>query len=48
MMLAFYQLTPKFTFLFILWLALPYYLFKISFAVLDTPLVYLWVTWLKK
>jgi len=48
MMIAFYGLTPKFTLAFIISLALPYYLFKILFAIIDTPLVYLWVKWLKK
>ncbi len=47
MTIAFYQVTPKFTFLFILQLAIPYYLFKIAFAALDTPLVYLGVSWLR-
>ena len=48
MMIAFYQLTPKFTFIFIINLIIPYYLFKILFAILDTPFVYLGVNWLKK
>lgn len=48
MMIAFYQITPKFTFIFIINLAIPYYLFKIIFAIIDTPFVYLGVTWLKK
>jgi uncharacterized integral membrane protein (TIGR00697 family) len=48
MMIAFYWLTPKFTLWFIISLALPYYAFKILFAFLDTPLVYLWVNWLRK
>lgn len=48
MFIAFYQLTPKFTLIFIINLIIPYYLFKILFAVLDTPLVYLGVSWLKK
>ena len=47
MMIAFYQVTPKFTFAFVLSLALPYYLFKIAFAALDTPLVYAGVKWLR-
>lgn len=47
MMVAFYQLTPKFTLSFVITLAIPYYLFKISFAILNTPLVYLGVKWLK-
>ncbi|MCT4617456.1 MAG: queuosine precursor transporter [Candidatus Gracilibacteria bacterium] len=48
MMIAFYGLTPKFTLGFIISLALPYYAFKILFAFLDTPLVYLGVNWLRK
>jgi len=48
MMIAFYQITPKFTFAFIISLAIPYYLFKMAFAVLDTPLVYLGVWWLRQ
>jgi len=47
MFIAFYGITPQFTALFILELALPYYLFKVAFAALDTPLVYLGVRWLK-
>lgn len=47
MTIAFYDITPKFTFWFILSLALPYYLFKIWFAIIDTPFVYLGVKWLK-
>jgi uncharacterized PurR-regulated membrane protein YhhQ (DUF165 family) len=48
MMIAFYQMTPKFTFSFIMSLVIPYYLFKMAFAVLDTPFVYLGVYWLGK
>jgi len=47
MMIAFLGLTPKFTFMFVVGLAVPYYLFKIVFALLDTPFVYLGVGWLK-
>ncbi len=47
MFIAFYMVTPKFDALFILQLAGPYYLFKIAFAALDTPFVYLGVRWLK-
>jgi len=46
MMIAFYHLTPKFTFAFIISLAIPYYLFKMLFALIDTPFVYLGVKWL--
>jgi len=48
MLIAFYQITPAFTLGFILELAVPYYLFKIAFAALDTPFVYLGVRWLRK
>lgn len=47
MMIAFYGISPKFTFWFILSLAIPYYLFKIGFAIIDTPFVYLGVRWLR-
>ncbi len=47
MFMAFYMITPKFTIGFIVSLIIPYYLFKVLFAILDTPLVYLWVKWLK-
>ena len=47
MFIAFYHLTPKFDALFILELAIPYYLFKIAFAIMDTPFIYLGVRWLK-
>ena len=48
MMIAFYLASPQFTFEFILQLMVPYYLFKVGFAIIDTPLVYLGVRWLKK
>lgn len=47
MFVAFYQVAPQFTALFVLELTIPYYIFKISFAVLDTPFVYLGVRWLR-
>lgn len=47
MFIAFYHVTPQFTALFVIELTIPYYLFKIFFAVLDTPFVYLGVRWLK-
>lgn len=47
MMIAFYHITPKFTLTFIISLAIPYYLFKILFAIIDTPFVYIGVKWLK-
>jgi hypothetical protein len=48
MFIAFYQVAPKFTFGFIWQLIIPYFLFKIAFAIIDTPFVYLGVNWLKK
>lgn len=47
MFIAFYGLTPKFNTLYIISLILPYWLFKILFALLDTPFCYLGVKWLK-
>ncbi len=47
-MIAFYQISPKFTFMFIISMSIPYYLFKVSFALIDTPLVYIGVKWLKE
>jgi queuosine precursor transporter len=43
MFIAFWQVAPQFDALFILQLALPYYILKILFAALDTPLVYVGV-----
>ncbi|MCD4704688.1 queuosine precursor transporter [bacterium] len=48
MYIAFYHLTPKFTTAFIFSLIIPYWLFKIAFAIIDTPFCYLGVKWLKK
>lgn len=48
MFIAFYGINDKFTVTFILHLCLSYWLFKILFALLDTPFVYLLVRWLKK
>jgi len=48
MFIAFYGLTPKFNVVYIISLILPYWLFKILFALLDTPFAYLGVRWLKK
>jgi len=47
MMIAFYGINDKFTFGFIVSLAIPYYLFKVAFSALDTPLVYAGVKRLK-
>jgi uncharacterized integral membrane protein (TIGR00697 family) len=49
MLVAFWGISPKFDLYFVLiGLCLPYYLFKIGFAILDTPFVYLGVKWLKQ
>ena len=48
MFIAFWHVAPQFDSLFILQLALPYYLLKILFAGLDTPLVYLGVRLLRE
>ncbi|PIR74027.1 MAG: transporter [Candidatus Magasanikbacteria bacterium CG10_big_fil_rev_8_21_14_0_10_47_10] len=45
--LAFYKISDKFTAGFIMHLFFSYWLFKIAFAVLDTPFVYGLVKWLK-
>ena len=47
MFIAFYLVTPKFNAGFIFTLIIPYWLFKVLFAFIDTPLVYLGVKWLK-
>ena len=47
MFIAFYQITPKFTFGFIWQLIIPYFIFKIVFALIDTPFFYAGVKWLK-
>lgn len=48
MFVAFYNINPKFNVTFIFSLILPYWIFKIIFALLDTPFCYLGVNWLKK
>lgn len=48
MFIAFYQTTPKFTVAFVFSLIIPYWLFKVVFALLDTPFCYLGVKWLSK
>lgn len=45
--IAFYKLTPKYTVSFLFTLIIPYWSFKVLFALLDTPLCYLGVKWLK-
>ncbi len=47
MFLAFYHISPKFTTGFIFSLIIPYWIFKVAFALLDTPLCYIGVRWLK-
>ena len=47
MFIAFYHITPKFTAGFVISLIIPYWLFKVAFAFIDTPLVYAGVKWLK-
>jgi len=48
MFIAFYHVTPKFTAPFIISLIIPYWLFKVVFAIIDTPFVYAGVWWLRK
>lgn len=50
MILAFYALQKPFgdNFAFLIGLILPYWLLKCSMSILETPLVYLGVSWLKK
>ncbi|MDP3995548.1 MAG: queuosine precursor transporter, partial [bacterium] len=47
MFIAFYQVTPMFDVAFLFSLIIPYWLFKVAFAVIDTPIVYALVAWLK-
>ena len=48
MFIAFYQLTPTFTVSYVFALIIPYWIFKVVFALIDTPLCYLGVKWLSK
>jgi uncharacterized integral membrane protein (TIGR00697 family) len=48
MFIAFYHITPKYTTPFIFSLIFPYWAFKVLFAIIDTPLCYLGVYWVKK
>jgi len=48
MFLAFYMAFPGWDVVFIISLILPYWIFKILFALLDTPFAYLGVKWMKK
>ena len=47
MFLAFYMLTPKFTFGFIIQMIIPYLIFKIVWGMTSSPLVYAGASWLK-
>lgn len=47
MFLAFYMLTPKFTFWFVIQMIIPYLVFKIIWGVASTPLVYAGANWLR-
>ena len=47
MFIAFYQITPKFDVPFIFSLIIPFWIFKIVFALVDTPFVYGLVYWLR-
>lgn len=48
MCIAFYQVTPMFDVPFLFSLIIPYWLFKVAFAVIDTPVVYGIVYWLRQ
>ena len=45
--IAFWRLTPTYTVSFLFTLIIPYWLFKVLFALLDTPICYLGVRWLR-
>lgn len=45
--IAFYKITPEYNASFIFSLIFPYWLFKVVFALLDTPFCYLGIRWLK-
>jgi len=47
MFIAFYQVSDKFDVAFVISLIIPYWLFKVAFAIIDTPLVYAGVRWLR-
>ncbi|MFA6511651.1 MAG: VUT family protein [Patescibacteria group bacterium] len=46
-LIALYQVTEKFDVGFLYTLIIPYWLFKIAMALLDTPFVYLGARWLR-
>ena len=47
MFLAFYMLTPMFTFWFVIQMIIPYLIFKMIWGVASTPLVYAGAKWLR-
>ncbi|MAG22326.1 MAG: transporter [Candidatus Diapherotrites archaeon] len=47
MFIAFYQVSPKYDVGFIVSLIIPYYILKVGLAIIDTPVVYAIVNWLK-
>lgn len=48
MFIAFYHITDQYTVPFIFSLIIPYWLFKVLFAFIDTPLCYLGVWWIRR
>ena len=48
MFIAFYHINERYTVPFLLSLIIPYWAFKVVFALLDTPLCYLGVWWVRK
>ncbi len=48
MFLAFWKMAPKFDATYIVSLIIPYWIFKVIFALADTPFVYALVWWLKE
>ncbi len=48
MFVAFYKTAPMWDAVFVISLIVPYWIFKILFALLDTPFAYLGVWWLRK
>lgn len=47
MFLAFYMLTPQFTFWFVIQMIIPYLIFKMVWGVVSSPLVYFGANWLR-
>lgn len=46
--IAFYHMTPKYNASFVFSLILPYWAFKVVFALLDTPFCYLGIKWFRQ